>query len=48
MADRTVADEPHPTPDEPDVLMPRGWADAFLTQLAADGEEEPNVVRGLD
>ena len=47
MADNTVADEPHPIPDEPELLLPRGWVDAFLARLA-DGGEEPNVVRGLD
>jgi hypothetical protein len=48
MADNTVADQPHPSADDADVLLPRGWAEAFLAQLAADGEDEPNVVRGLD
>ncbi|MBB5897176.1 hypothetical protein ACFFS4_33795 [Kutzneria kofuensis] len=48
MADNTVADQPRPVPDDTDVMLPRGWAEAFLSQLAADGEDEPNVVRGLD
>jgi hypothetical protein len=47
MADKTVADQPRPIPDEPELLLPRGWVDAFLGRLA-DGEEEPNVLRGLD
>lgn len=48
MADNTVADQSHPIPDDADVMLPRGWVEAFLAQLAADGEDEPNVVRGLD
>jgi hypothetical protein len=48
MADSTVADEPRPVSEEPELLLPSGWAEAFLSQLAADGEEEPNVMRGLD
>ena len=31
--------------DENDVLLPRGWAEASLAQ---DGDDEPNVLRGLD
>jgi hypothetical protein len=48
MADNKVADEPHPVADDVDVMLPSGWAEAFLSQLAADGEDEPNVMRGLD
>lgn len=47
MPDKTVADEPRPIPDEPELLLPRGWVDAFLAR-PADGEEETNVLRGLD
>lgn len=47
MNDDTAADESRPIPDEPELLLPRGWVDAFLARLA-DGEQEPNVLRGLD
>lgn len=46
MADTTRAGEPPPA--EHDVLLPSGWDEAFLVQLAADGDDEPNVLRGLE
>ena len=48
MAETTVTGEPLPVTDEPDVLLPRGWDEACQAQLVADGEDEPNVLRGLD
>ena len=48
MADKTVSDDSSSRPEDTDVLLPHGWDDAFLSQLAADGEDEPNVLRGLD
>jgi hypothetical protein len=48
MADNAVADEPRPIPDEPELMLPSGWVDAFLARLVTDGDEEPNVLRGLD
>jgi hypothetical protein len=48
MASPTLS-EGQPLPDEDnDVLLPRGWAEASLAQADADGEDEPNVLRGLD
>jgi hypothetical protein len=44
MADTTMSGDP--VPDEGDVLLPEGWAEAFLSQLGTD--DEPNVLRGLD
>ena len=44
MADTTMFDD-ETAVDENDVLLPRGWAEASLAQ---DGEDEPNVLRGLD
>jgi hypothetical protein len=48
MAGTMVSEDPLPLPEEVDVLLPRGWAEARQAQLAADGEDEPNVLRGLD
>jgi len=44
MADTTLS-ESDAVLDENDVLLPRGWAEAAPAQ---DGEDEPNVLRGLD
>ena len=44
MADTTLLDA-ETVADEDDVLLPRGWAQASLAQ---DGEDESNVLRGLD
>jgi hypothetical protein len=44
MADPTLADDVT-TLDDNEVVLPTGWAEAIL---ARDGEDEPNVLRGLD
>jgi hypothetical protein len=40
--------EDQPLPDDDDVLLPRGWAEARMSQDDPDDEDEPNVLRGLD
>ena len=44
MANPTVSED-QPLPDENDVLLPIGWAEAALAQ---DDEDDANVLRGLD
>jgi hypothetical protein len=48
MAESIVSGDRATAPDDIDVLLPDGWVEACLPQFAADGEEEPNVLRGLD
>jgi hypothetical protein len=44
MADPMLVDD-ETTFNDNEVLLPRGWAEA---SPARDGEDEPNVLRGLD